>query len=40
VVKVTAANAQTAPDANGLYNGCAAPVNCGVVTSDWTPIAD
>jgi len=40
VVKVTAANAQTAPDANGLYNGCAAPVNCGVITSDWTPIAD
>ena len=40
VVKVTAANPQTAPDANGLYNGCAAPVNCGVITSDWTPIAD
>ncbi len=40
VVKVTAANAQTAPDANGLYNGCAAPVNCGVITSDWNPIAD
>ncbi|MEY3618767.1 MAG: Periplasmic binding protein [Actinomycetota bacterium] len=40
VVKVTAANAQTPPDANGLYNGCAAPVNCGVNISDWTPIAD
>lgn len=40
VVKVTAANAQTPADANGLYNGCAAPVNCGVVTSEWTSIAD
>lgn len=40
VVKVTAAAADTAPDANGLYNGCAAPVICGVVTSDWTSITD
>lgn len=39
VVKVTKAGADTTPDANGLYNGCAAPVNCGVVISDWTPIA-
>ena len=39
VVKVTKAGADTTPDANGLYNGCAAPVNCGVVVSDWTPIA-
>ena len=38
VVKVTKAAADTAADANGLYNGCAAPVNCGVVISDWTPI--
>ena len=38
VVKVTKAAADTAPDANGLYNGCAAPVNCGVITSDWTSI--
>ncbi|MFZ9442429.1 MAG: ABC transporter substrate-binding protein [Ilumatobacteraceae bacterium] len=38
VVKVTKAAADTAADANGLYNGCAAPVNCGVVVSDWTPI--
>ena len=37
-VLITAATAETPPDANGLYNGCAAPVNCGVVTSDWTPI--
>ena len=37
-VLVTAAAADTAPDENGLYNGCAAPVNCGIVTSDWTPI--
>ncbi|MFM8562546.1 MAG: ABC transporter substrate-binding protein [Acidimicrobiia bacterium] len=38
VVKVTAAAADTTPDANGLYNGCAAPVICGVVSSDWTSI--
>lgn len=37
-VLITAAAADTAPDANGLYNGCAAPVNCGIVTSDWTPL--
>lgn len=37
-VLITAATLETAPDANGLYNGCAAPVNCGVVVSDWTPI--
>ena len=40
VVKVTSASVETAPDANGLYNGCAAPVICGVVTSDWTSITD
>ena len=38
VVKVTKAASDTAVDANGLYNGCAAPVNCGVVVSDWTSI--
>ena len=37
-VRITAAALDTAPDANGLYNGCAAPVNCGVVVSDWVPI--
>jgi len=37
-VKIAAAAADTAPDANGLYNGCAAPVNCGVVIGDWTDI--
>ena len=38
-VRITAAAIDTAPDANGLYNGCAAPVNCGVVVGDWTPIS-
>ena len=38
-VRVTAAALDTAPDANGLYNGCAAPVNCGVVVGDWAPIS-
>ena len=38
-VRITAAALDTAPDANGLYNGCAAPVNCGVVVSDWVPIS-
>ena len=37
-VIVTAATVETPADANGLYNGCAAPVNCGVVVSDWVPI--
>jgi ABC-type branched-subunit amino acid transport system substrate-binding protein len=39
-VKITAAAADTAPDANGLYNGCAAPISCGVVVSDWVSITD
>jgi hypothetical protein len=30
VVTLNTANAQTAPDANGLFNGCPAPVNCWV----------
>ena len=38
-VRITAAALDTAPDANGLYNGCAAPVNCGVVVGDWVPIS-
>ena len=37
-VKITGADATTAPDANGLYNGCAAPIACGVVISDWVAI--
>jgi ABC-type branched-subunit amino acid transport system substrate-binding protein len=37
-VRVTAASVDTPPDADGLYNGCAAPVNCGIVISDWAPI--
>ena len=39
-VMITAAAANTAPDANGLYNGCAAPISCGVVVSDWVSITD
>jgi len=38
-VIVTAATVDTPADANGLYNGCPAPVNCGVVISDWVPIS-
>jgi len=34
-VKITLADATVAPDANGLYNGCAAPVNCGVKQNEW-----
>jgi hypothetical protein len=34
-VKITLADNTVPPDANGLYNGCAAPVNCGVVQNDW-----
>jgi hypothetical protein len=34
-VKITTADASVVPDANGLYTGCAAPVNCGVVQNDW-----
>ena len=37
-VRMTGADATTAPDANGLYNGCAAPVACGIVISDWVSI--
>lgn len=37
-VRITGASADTAPDANGLYNGCAAPIACGVVVSDWVSI--
>jgi hypothetical protein len=28
--RLTAATTATPPDANGLYNGCPAPVNCWV----------
>jgi len=34
-VKITLADATVAPDDAGLYNGCAAPVNCGIVQNDW-----
>jgi hypothetical protein len=33
IESLNTANAQTAKDANGLFNGCPAPVNC------WVPIA-
>jgi len=35
-VKIVGADTTVAADANGLYNGCAAPVNCGVVIGEWT----
>lgn len=37
-VRVQAASPDVAPDDAGLYNGCPAPVNCGIVISDWAPI--
>ena len=37
-VLVTGADPTVAPSEDGLYNGCAAPVNCGVVIGDWSPI--
>jgi hypothetical protein len=37
-VRITGADTTVAPDANGLYNGCAAPIACGIVISDWVSI--
>ncbi len=37
-IRVAQADKDVAPDANGTYNGCAAPVNCGIVISDWVDI--
>jgi hypothetical protein len=37
-VVVTIVAADTAPGDNGTYNGCAAPVSCGIVTSEWVAI--
>lgn len=39
-IRITAATPEVKADANGTYNGCAAPVNCGVVIGDWVPIGD
>ena len=38
-VRITAADEKVKAGADGTYNGCAAPVNCGIVISDWTPLA-
>lgn len=38
-IRITAADPTVNPDSNGTYNGCAAPVNCGIVISDWVPIS-
>lgn len=37
-IRMTGADSSTAPDANGLYNGCAAPIACGIVVGDWVAI--
>jgi hypothetical protein len=37
-IRITAADPTVVPDANGTYNGCAAPVNCGIVIGDWVAI--
>jgi ABC-type branched-subunit amino acid transport system substrate-binding protein len=37
-VRITTAGPDVAPDANGTYNGCAAPVSCGIVVGDWIAI--
>ncbi len=39
-IRIAQASVEVAPDANGTYNGCAAPVNCGIVISDWVPIPE
>lgn len=38
-IRIAAADPTVAPDANGTYNGCPAPVNCGIVIGDWRPIS-
>jgi ABC-type branched-subunit amino acid transport system substrate-binding protein len=38
-IRIAAADPSTVPDANGTYNGCPAPVNCGIVISEWRPIS-
>jgi hypothetical protein len=42
LMSLNAANAQTAKDANGLFNGCPAPVNCWIPQlvggQEWFPI--
>ncbi|MFM7872105.1 MAG: ABC transporter substrate-binding protein [Actinomycetota bacterium] len=38
-IRIAAADPTVVPDANGTYNGCAAPVNCGIVIGDWVPIS-
>jgi len=43
LVTLNSANAQTAKDANGTFNGCPAPVNCWIPQlvngQEWAPIA-
>jgi len=43
LMSLAAANAQTPKDANGLFNGCPAPVNCWIPQlvggEEWFPIA-
>lgn len=37
-IVITTASVDVKADANGTYNGCAAPVNCGIVIGDWVAI--
>lgn len=37
-VRIAGADTSLSPDANGLYNGCAAPIACGVVIGSWVSI--
>jgi hypothetical protein len=42
LMSLNAANAQTPKDANGLFNGCPAPINCWIPQlvggQEWFPI--
>ncbi len=39
-IRVTTASVDVKAGPDGTYNGCAAPVNCGIVISDWVPIPE
>ena len=39
-IRVTQASVEVKAGPDGTYNGCAAPVNCGIVISDWVAIPE
>lgn len=38
-IRIVAADVSVVPAANGTYNGCPAPVNCGIVIGEWLSIS-